>query len=249
MRFCLLLCIFQTLFQPKPMPLTDSAHCIESQCRPALEQLITSIESLYNTPRGSIEHRLGEPVSQKEHALQTAEMALYQAPTQRYMVVAALLHDIGQLLAEENDPSYRIFDQIGAHFVTQIWGPQAAMPILHSIEAKRFLAATDPGYVSRLSIAKQNSLAFQGGALLQDSAEYIAFVKLPDVLSSLALRRWDDQAMTAGKKTKKFSDFRPILVEEALYYLASLYPKHSAEEIASWIQEADERVMNALSYD
>ncbi len=249
MSICLFLCIFQTLFHPKPVPVTDSLHCIEGTCRPALEQLVTSIERLYDTPKGSTEHRFGENLSQKEHALQTAELAFYQAATQRHMIVAALLHDIGQLLVDECDPSYRIFDQVGSAFLAKIWGPRVAIPILHSIEAKRFLVSTDPGYVGRLSEAKQNSLSAQGGALLQGSSEYASFVKSADVLDALALRRWDDQAILVGKKTKQFSDFHSILVDEALYYLATLYPKYSPEELAVWIEEADEYVLNALSYD
>ena len=56
---------------------------------------MNQIEALFNTS-GDIQYS-GEGVSQLEHALQTATLAL-EAQASTELVTAALLHDLGHLL-------------------------------------------------------------------------------------------------------------------------------------------------------
>ena len=48
---------------------------------------------------------LGEPISQREHALQTADLARREHASPS-LVAAALLHDIGHLLPADQEPSH-----------------------------------------------------------------------------------------------------------------------------------------------
>jgi phosphonate degradation associated HDIG domain protein len=148
----------------------------------------------------------GEPVSQLEHALQTAQLA-EQAGAPATLVAAALLHDLGHLLqpyaAAGGSPTeqgiddlhqYRALPFLRAHF------PAAVLePIRLHVDAKRCLCALDADYFAQLSADSVRSLALQGGIFSAAQAE--AFVHQPYAQEALQLRRWDDQAKRAGRAT------------------------------------------------
>jgi hypothetical protein len=58
------------------------------------------------------------------------------------------------------------------------------------VAAKRFLCATEPGYIERLSSASQATLSVQGGPM--SASEVCAFALLPYARNAVALRRWDE---------------------------------------------------------
>src|SRR5947207_7127641 len=97
----------------------------------------------------------GERVSQCEHALQTASLAVREdAPVA--LLAAALLHDIGHLLHQAGEkPALPGIDDrpeaIGADYLLPICGPAAAEPVRLHVPAKRYPCATDPLYFGRLS--------------------------------------------------------------------------------------------------
>src|SRR5215469_9250590 len=109
----------------------------------------------------------GEPVTQSEHALQTAHLAETEGATDS-LVVASLLHDIGHLLHELPED---IADQgadahhqdVGHAWLAKYFGPEITEPVGLHVNAKRYLCRVDPEYLKRLSPASIQSLALQGG--------------------------------------------------------------------------------------
>lgn len=163
----------------------------------------------------------GEPVSQIEHALQAAHFAQQEnAPTN--LVVAALLHDIGHLLEEipEDIAEHGVdakHQEIGHAWLRKRFGPEVCEPAFLHVAAKRYLCATDPTYLTKLSPASVLSLKLQGGPMSpQEVAEFEghAFCR-----EAVRLRRWDDMAKVEGAQVPGLSHYlgmieaalRPIL--------------------------------------
>jgi phosphonate degradation associated HDIG domain protein len=156
---------------------------------------------------------IGEPVSQTEHALQTA-WAAEQAGAGGALVAAALLHDVGHLLHElPEDCALAGIDDAhevrGARWLVRHFGPEVAEPVRLHVAAKRFLCATDPSYAGRLSEASLRSLQLQGGPFTPDEAA--GFRVHPYAEAALMLRRLDEQAKVPGRYTPDLEHFRPAL--------------------------------------
>ena len=142
----------------------------------------------------------GEPVSQLEHALQTAYHA-ERANASPSLVVAALLHDIGHLLHElpEHVADLGIdarHEDVGHAWLAQYFGPEITAPVRMHVDAKRYLCATDAAYLRRLSPASVQSLQLQGGPFTAGEAS--AFEARPFARDAVRLRRWDDLAKIPG---------------------------------------------------
>jgi len=138
---------------------------------------------------------LGEPVSQTEHALQTAHLAVQDGASDA-LVAAALLHDIGHLLGVEDDPAERgidaVHEQSGCAWLARHFGPEVTEPVRLHVLAKRYLCAVDAVYRSLLSPGSIRSLELQGGALTRDQVQ--AFECNQHAASAVRVRRWDDRA-------------------------------------------------------
>src|SRR5690349_10889305 len=109
----------------------------------------------------------GEAVSEAEHALQAAHLAEREGAGDD-LVAAALLHDIGHLLhGLGEDVADRGVDgrhEVAGHAWLARWfAPAVAEPVRLHVAAKRYLCATDPAYLARLSPASRQSLELQGG--------------------------------------------------------------------------------------
>jgi phosphonate degradation associated HDIG domain protein len=159
------------------------------------------IEALFNAS-GDI-HYSGEGVSQLEHALQTATLAL-EAQASTELVTAALLHDIGHLLNKkgETPSAHGIDDQhqfFAAHFLKEFFSASVCSPIRLHVDAKRALCALDHHYYEQLSDDSKRSLTLQGGVFNESQLEI--FLNTPYSQDAIQLRRWDDMAKTPGKKT------------------------------------------------
>jgi phosphonate degradation associated HDIG domain protein len=156
---------------------------------------------------------IGEPVSQTEHALQTA-WAAEQAGAGAALVAAALLHDVGHLLHDlPEDCSHKGIDDAhevrGARWLFEQFGPEVAEPVRLHVAAKRFLCSTDPTYASRLSEASLRSLGLQGGPFTPEEAAQ--FRSQPHAEAAVKLRRLDEQAKAPGLHTPDLEHFRPFL--------------------------------------
>jgi phosphonate degradation associated HDIG domain protein len=155
----------------------------------------------------------GEPVSQLEHALQTAFQAEQEgAPDD--LIAAALLHDVGHLLSKlPEDVADRGVDgrheRIGAKWLSRHFPAPVTEPIRLHVAAKRYLCSVDGEYKRRLSAASIQSLALQGGPMSDD--EVREFEASPYARESVRLRRWDDLAKIVGLKTSGLAQYRSLL--------------------------------------
>lgn len=152
------------------------------------------------------QHQYGnEAVSQLEHALQCAQLAeaAGEAPT---TVVAALLHDLGHLLAPAIDhetaglPQHDDLHQYRAlPFLRGVLPDAVLEPIRMHVDAKRYLCAVDAGYQAALSPASQHSLMLQGGPYGEADAE--RFAEQAFAHEAIRLRRYDDLAKVPDRVT------------------------------------------------
>ncbi|MGF7214531.1 phosphonate degradation associated HDIG domain protein [Spirosoma lacussanchae] len=164
---------------------------------------MTTILDLF--AQGGQDAYYGEPVTQLEHALQTALLA-EQAGADQETVQAALLHDIGHLLpadaAEGYMDGYGTVDheRLGADFLRQRgYSEKVAQLIENHVNAKRYLVTRHPEYFAQLSDASLRTLEFQGGPMTTDEAA--RFEQHPYFAEILQLRRWDEQAKIPGLPT------------------------------------------------
>ena len=140
---------------------------------------------------------IGEPVSQLEHALQAAFWAR-RAGARGAEVLAALLHDIGHLVASADAPQMAGLgvlehEHIGAGFLREQGVAPAICELVRGhVAAKRYLARRKAGYYAALSEASRGTLAFQGGPMSE--AEACAFETDPMGAAKLRLRTWDEAA-------------------------------------------------------
>jgi len=151
----------------------------------------------------------GEPVTQLEHALQSAQLA-EQAGAGDELVLAAFLHDLGHLINDQGDtPTLRGVDDrheyVALPFLRELYGDAVLQPIRLHVEAKRYLCARGDGELSgaqywvALSADSKRSLELQGGIHTEGQAD--AFIAQPFAGDAVRLRRWDDLAKTAGAAT------------------------------------------------
>lgn len=157
----------------------------------------------------------GELVTQREHALQAAQLAQQQDHPSTE-IVAALLHDVGHLLHDLGDDCAErgiddIHERAGADWLASEAGFIEAVtePIRLHVPAKRFLCAVDHDYHALLSEASQLSLSLQGGPFTED--EVAAFRETPYSEAAVRLRGWDDQAKQLELTTPSLDHFLDLI--------------------------------------
>jgi len=179
---------------------------------------VDAIIDLYRT-RGAVRYGK-EAIDQQQHALQCG-LLVQQAGASDELVAAALLHDLGHLLAvdlpdcQDDLHEYRVIPFLRGAF------PEAVIePIRMHVDAKRYLCFAQPGYFDGLSTASKASLAFQGGAFGEREAE--DFIQQPHARDAVLLRRWDDHAKSPTRTTPGWSHFRAVLEGASLYLEAAV---------------------------
>lgn len=155
----------------------------------------------------------GEPVSQTEHALQAAWSA-QQAGADAPLVAAALLHDVGHLLHDKGESIAdegvdARHEELGAKWLRRYFPPEVTEPIHLHVAAKRYLCASEAGYLEKLSEASLQSLKLQGGPFTEEQAR--EFRAGPHARAAMELRLWDEAAKNPGLKTPDLDHFRPFL--------------------------------------
>jgi phosphonate degradation associated HDIG domain protein len=168
---------------------------------------IDDIEDLFLRRGG--EQYSGEPVTQLEHAKQSAALAEAESADDE-LVTAALLHDLGHLVHDLGDtPSLRGVDDlhqfIAIPFLRGLFSERVLGAIQGHVDAKRWLCANRPGYLATLSVDSQRSLVLQGGVF--DAAQAAAFMAKPGAEDAVRLRLWDDQAKSATMRTPPLTHF------------------------------------------
>ena len=156
----------------------------------------------------------GETVSQLTHALQAAQCAR-DAGAEDELVIAALLHDIGYLVAgpdraHESGVGVVDHDAEGAQYLQQRGFSARVIALVEGhVGAKRYLTATNPAYRARLSEASLQTLALQGGPFTPEEAK--AFEESNYFKEMLQLRSWDEQAKRTGWTVSPLSSYREML--------------------------------------
>lgn len=168
---------------------------------------LSDIETLF--ARRGAEQYSGEPVSQLEHALQTAQRAELDGADDE-LVTAALLHDLGHLLNEQGEsPSLRGIDDLhqfyALSFLRGVFGDKVLTSIKWHVDAKRHLCATRADYGAGLSADSKRSLELQGGIFSAGEAE--RFIAQPHAGEAVRLRLWDDLAKEAERPTPPLAHF------------------------------------------
>jgi len=154
----------------------------------------------------------GESVTQLQHALQTAALA-EQAGASPPLITAALLHDLGHLIAgRPGTPTLAGLDDKHQYFVLPflrgLFGATVLEPIRLHVEAKRYLCFVEPRYEAALSADSRRSLALQGGSF--DAGQAIDFASMPGAPDAIRLRRWDDQAKVPDHPTEPLAYYLDI---------------------------------------
>ena len=183
---------------------------------PKLDELLAEVCALFERHGGRLYS--GEPVTQLEHALQSALRAEQDGASDT-LVTAALLHDIGHLYHDHGEtPTLRAIDDRHEHAATPLlevcFGEEVLAPIRLHVDAKRYLCARGAGamsgaeYLARLSADSVRSLALQGGP--HTAAEADAFEATPHAADALRLRLWDDAAKEEGRPTPSLEHYQAI---------------------------------------
>lgn len=158
--------------------------------------------------------RYDEELSQLDHALQTAALAVADGATDE-LVAAALLHDVGHLLDLDATGEYASHDTdlaheaVGARYLAARFGPAVTGPVALHVRAKRYRTAVDPAYAASLSAGSTASLVLQGGPMSSD--EVVAFEANPGFEGAVALRGWDDGGKVDGLEVPDLDHYRPLL--------------------------------------
>jgi gamma-butyrobetaine dioxygenase len=174
------------------------------------EAMLARIEALFaaDPTRGQ------DRVTLAEHMLQSAAAAR-EAGADDALVAAALLHDIGHWLHDEQAGPLDAGDDdnhgtAGERFLGDHFGVGITRPIGLHVAAKRYLCAREPGYHERLSAASVRSLGRQGGAM--PPAQAARFERDPAHEAAVALRRWDEYGKIPGLSVPGITHYRDMLM-------------------------------------
>lgn len=173
--------------------------------------VVDEVFALY-AARGSTAY-FGEAVSMTEHGLQAAHFAEL-AGERETVVAAALLHDIGHLIATVPDDiaAWTVdarHESTGARWLGERFGAEVAEPVRLHVRAKRYLCTVDPGYFAQLSPASVLTLKLQGGKLSAD--DVASFEAEPGYRDALVVRRCDDRGKVAGLTTRRLTEYGELL--------------------------------------
>ena len=152
---------------------------------------------------------IGEPVSQREHALQAAAHARASGAPEA-AVLAALLHDVGHLQYPKQDSmagfGTRAHEVLGAHFLASLgFSAKVSALVQRHVDAKRYQVARSETYRAGLSQASQQTLHFQGGAMTLPEQQ--AFEADPHFELALRVRHWDELAKAPRATVPEFEAY------------------------------------------
>ena len=175
------------------------------------DTIVPFLASIFERRGG--EEYLGEPVTMAEHMLQGATFAEKQGLREE-IIVAALLHDIGHFTSEfgtysPDDTEDRHHEDAGADVLGDFFPSIVTDCVRYHVAAKRYLCATRPSYIDRLSAASIHSLNLQGG-LMSDAevASFEANLNLPEIIQ---VRYLDEAGNEPDIQTPDFTHFAPMV--------------------------------------
>lgn len=128
------------------------------------------------------------------------------------------MHDIGHLL--ENPPADIAdwktdarHEEAGAAWLARRFGPEVSEPVRLHVAAKRYLCATTPAYLARLSPASVITLRLQGGPM--DPEQVRAFEAQRYFREAVQLRSWDEAGKVPELVTPGLAEHRALIASLA----------------------------------
>jgi predicted HD phosphohydrolase len=187
---------------------------------PVLFNEIKTLFALY----GNDKYMINEEIIQRSHVLQAALIAkLAEAPED--VVVALLLHDIGQIAIAEHvgqcEYLHAQHDEIGARWLEAHGFPPFVCDLIryHTI-VKVLLCMEDPNYFENLSLASKESYFIQRDKYLNEEGQktlnaLLSHPRLEDIKCS---RKCDDMAKIVGLNEKASEEQTVYLPSFDAYY-------------------------------
>lgn len=187
---------------------------------------LDDLEPLFAAKGGRI--YAGEPVTQLQHALQSAQRA-EQSGADASLIVAALLHDLGHMVNDQGEtPTLRGIDDrheyVALPLLRGLFGDAVLQPIRLHVDAKRYLCArahvatkgtiNGAQYWANLSADSKRSLELQGGIFADAEAQ--RFIAQPHAESAVSVRVWDDAAKVENAETPPLSHYLALAERIAL---------------------------------
>ena len=172
-------------------------------------------ENLLNWLEDEGRSKYDEGVNQFEHSVQTAMIAK-KNKSSFSLIVAALLHDIGHLILNENTSkddflNYALNNElIGAQWLENKFPRSVIEPIKLHVSAKRYLCSLNNKHYSKLSEASKRSLQLQGG--LMNKKEQRIFQKNLFSKDAIMLRKWDDDAKVKNFQIMPIRNFKNDII-------------------------------------
>ena len=157
----------------------------------------------------------GEEITQLEHACQAAQLAEQQGFDDE-VILAALLHDLGHLLSEDEEDDMDGFgvkdhEAVGANFLKEKGFSEKVTTLVNShVAAKRYLCFANKRYFENLSEASKMTLAFQGGPMTE--AEAKAFEQNPLKNLIIRMRTWDEEAKLTDAPVPSLQVYKDMIV-------------------------------------
>ena len=182
----------------------------------------------------------GEGFTEIDHGLQTAAILARTHPDDEALQIAGLLHDLAHPWDGPGQPRHA---PMGADAVRPLLGDRVAELISAHVPAKRYLVATEPEYVARLSADSVMTLAAQGGPM--DPSEVADFERDPDHRAMVALRRADEEAKIPGAVVPTLDHWLPMLdrvvaaehFEQSGWVLVDVLDEAGTTQLRSWADD------------
>jgi phosphonate degradation associated HDIG domain protein len=175
----------------------------------------STVDELFDLYERRGDDTYGESLTQMQHALQCAALALRDEASDA-LVIAALFHDVGHLVADQqNNPDFKLneddddHEALGARILAPLFGPSVALPVSLHVTAKRWRCMKDPTYLEELSAASRATLVAQGGLLNPAACE--RFENHPGFHDAVTLRTWDDRAKVDGLDVGVLDDYTELV--------------------------------------
>ncbi|KAK5193353.1 hypothetical protein LTR96_005167 [Exophiala xenobiotica] len=192
---------------------------VERHAHECVQQLFAFI-----TAQGNSDY-IGEKVSQLQHSLQTAQLAV-EGGVDDDTVLGALLHDVGRFIpAAEKMPAMiapsgayvgrESHEILGEKYLRGLGFSEIICQLVGAhVMAKRYLTAVDKGYYDGLSPSSKTTLKYQGGTFSDEQVREAQ--KDPLLEAKLAVRRWDDMAKVPNLETLPLHYYERMAVKSLL---------------------------------
>lgn len=154
----------------------------------------------------------GEHVTQLQHALRGADIALKRG-YDKEIVVAVLLHDIGHLMDCKEQMGHLgtvDHEDVGADYLLDLgFSYRLSELVRNHVKTKKYLVARNEAYRKNLSEASLGTLEYQGGPMT--SEECNEYEKNDFFQDHLKVRELDDLAKENDVQTHTWKFFLPMI--------------------------------------